>query len=435
MIATDTGSESVVRTYETLGGDAASDADLIRRVARRVRVPREDHADSFILHAPLEVLARAALLPWASPDARALARLRLASLVDRYEAQAPFEPGPRLVDDNPADDNPADDEPPARYVADLVAALSTADLDAADAAATGVARTVAAADLAGTIGDAVLPSLAAAGHAAIFLYLLPRVSPRGEADAALLRPLARELARFPQLRLTWIDDRPRAGGSPAALAAVLGAVPQLGVPGSTFIFPLMHQVDEAVAPELIGPAIAGVSPAEARPVLLRAAARAMVFGAPEHAPYGWSHALTMTQAAVEIAPQLDDPSLGVAVASTYLTGFLAALASEPLPASLTLESPGGSFADSLVAGMRPAAARAFHATPAEFDAIRTEIVSRVVVRHDAHLVKYTLACLDAMAADPPAARLYLAAAATLLAFWTGPGHEAFESDDPLAAHL
>ena len=58
----------------------------------------------------------------------------------------------------------------------------------------------------------------------------------------------------------------------------------------------------------------------------------------------------------------------------------------------------------------------------------------MVVRHDAHLVKYTLACLDAMAADPPAARLYLAAAATLLAFWTGPGHEAFESDDPLAAH-
>lgn len=412
------GIESVHRTYRELGGETASDADLVRRVSRRVEVPRDDHADSFILHAPLEVLARAALLPWAEPDARPVARLRLAALVARYEAQAPYVPAP----------DPTGDGSPT---ADLAGALSAGDLEAADLAAQAVAAAVAPADLAGVLGDAVLPSLAAAGHAPIFLYLLPRVAPRAEASTAMLRPLVRELARFPHLQLEWIRDRPSTGGSPAALDAALRTLPALGVPGSTFISPLMHQVDRDVAPTRLGPALAGVTPAAARTVLLRAAARAMVLGPAQHAPYGWSHALTMTQAAVAIAPRLADPSLGVAVAATYLTGFLAALATESIPGTVELDSPGGTFADALELGMRPSAGRAWHAGRAEFDEIRTEIVSRVVVRHDAHLIKYTLACLDAMAADPEAGNLYLAAAATLLAFWTGPGPDGFESDDPL----
>ncbi len=415
------GADAALRTYSQLGGDDISDADLVRAVSRRVGVPRSDPADSFVLHAPLEVLARAALLPWAAPDARGLARLRLAALVAQFEGQAPFTP-------------PPDPETGGQRqcVAALANAVAAEDLDAADRAARAVAREIPASALAAAVGDVVMPSLAAAGHASIFLYLLPRVSPRGEVSAALLRPLVRELARFPQLRLEWVRHRPQAGGSPAALAEALAAVPSLGVPGSTFIYPVMHQVDGDVAPTLIGPAIAGVDPAAARVVLLRAAARAMVFGAPEHAPYGWSHALTMTQAAVEIAPRLADPSFGVAIAATYLSGFLAALATEPIPTTVELESPGGTFANALESGMRASAARAFHAGPEEFDAIRAEVVSRAVVRHDAHLIKYTLACLDAMAADPEAGNIYLAAAATLLSFWTGPGHEAFEADDPLA---
>ena len=37
--------------------------------------------------------------------------------------------------------------------------------------------------------------------------------------------------------------------------------------------------------------------------------------------------------------------------------------------------------------------------------------------HDAHYVKYTLACLDASADDPDAGNLYVAAAAYLAAWW------------------
>ena len=37
--------------------------------------------------------------------------------------------------------------------------------------------------------------------------------------------------------------------------------------------------------------------------------------------------------------------------------------------------------------------------------------------HDAHLVKYTLACFDAAGTDPAYRRLYLAAAASLSGWW------------------
>jgi hypothetical protein len=38
--------------------------------------------------------------------------------------------------------------------------------------------------------------------------------------------------------------------------------------------------------------------------------------------------------------------------------------------------------------------------------------------HDAHLVKYTLACIDVAARDPGMTRLYLSAAATLAGGWS-----------------
>lgn len=407
----------ILRTYAEFGGDDVSDVELVSRIADRVQVPRLGPANSFVLHAPLELLARAALLPWVNPAARRIARLRLVAIATEFEAEPAIEssaPTATAMD-------------PVVAAADLATALAAGDLDAVDRAAATLSAGTTPSELTGLVGDVVLPSLAAAGHAPIFLYQYPRVSPRGEATSALLRPLAREVGRYPELQLEWVRERPAVGGSVAALADALASVPQLGVPGSNFIFPVMHQVDQQVAPELLRSTLAGVGVAEVRPIILRAAARTMVMGAAEHAPYGWSHCLTMSQAALEIAPNLSDPSLGVAVAATHVVGFLAALASEPIPATVQLENPGGSFADAIAGGMSTAAARAFHSTDGEFGEIRAEIVTRACARRDAHLTKYTLACLDAMTADPPAARLYLAAAATLLAFWT----PIVESDDPL----
>ena len=56
--------------------DDLSDAELIAAVASVVRNPRADPADSFVLHAPLELVARAALLPRVAPGERSKARGR-----------------------------------------------------------------------------------------------------------------------------------------------------------------------------------------------------------------------------------------------------------------------------------------------------------------------------------------------------------------------
>jgi hypothetical protein len=49
------------------------------------------------------------------------------------------------------------------------------------------------------------------------------------------------------------------------------------------------------------------------------------------------------------------------------------------------------------------------------------------VQRDAHLVKYTLACFDAAAADPRHRRLFLTAAASLVGWW----QDVIDPDDPL----
>ncbi len=407
-------STPVIDRARALGLDRRSDTELTRLVADRIRIPRRDPADSFVLHSPLELLARAALLPWVAPEGRARARLRLVSLLVHYEDAAPM-------------GAPSHRSEPADPFRTLVEAVAARDLDAADVAAGALARTVGPAELARVLGPAVLPALAAAGHAPIFLYHLPRVAPRGEATPELLRPLARELARAPELRIAWIADRPRTGGSPAALAEALRAVPGLGLPGSAFIYPLMDRVDDGVAPELLAGAAAGVDVRAARAVILRHAARAMLAADPAHAPYGWSHCLTMPQAALGVADALPDPQLGVDVAATYVVGFLAGLASGPVPETVELAAPGGSFPEALGDGRDAAAGWVLHAPDASLAGAWTELITRASTRHDAHLVKYTLACLDAADADPGATRLFLAAGAALLAHWEA----TVDWDDPL----
>ena len=55
--------DRILHRAADLGLSEWSDVEVVRYVAERVRMPRRDPANSFVLHAPLEVLARAALLP------------------------------------------------------------------------------------------------------------------------------------------------------------------------------------------------------------------------------------------------------------------------------------------------------------------------------------------------------------------------------------
>ena len=210
-----------------------SDEQLFDLAAAVVSIPKPEPASSFILHAPLELLARRALLRLVAPNRRDPVRERMLWVAATYEGAA------EGID--PANDRTCDDPGAAR--SELLAATEASDLDRVDAAATWLGRNASADDVM-AIADAVVGSLAAAGHGSIYFFHLGRTAAHSRAALGLFRPLAREIARFPQLRIEWIDEGVEAHGSdPARFAAALAGAPRLGLPGSDFIFPTVHQVD------------------------------------------------------------------------------------------------------------------------------------------------------------------------------------------------
>jgi hypothetical protein len=354
----------------------SSDAQLIRSAAEVIAVPKEAPADSFVLHAPLELLARAELLRHVHPEGRDRARQRIAWLASTYDAAGePFTAAGRY-----------DGDTLARGAADLVAALQAGELDDVDRIAAWLGTNATAQDLRALLAEPVAASLAAAAHASILLYLLPRAGVTGR----LLRGPARELARHPDWRLRWFEE-PDGPPLPPSLEEALLDVPYLGLPGSTFIFPLMDQAERSgIAPKLLSGVLAGgVDITGSRRELARVAAWSMLQESPEHAPYGWSHCLTMPQAVMGLAGDALTARTAVAVAATHVVGFRAALGEVTIV---------------------PGADAGPHA-PVE------ELATYASHHHDAHLAKYTLACFDAAAYDPSHRTLYLAAATRLRSWW------------------
>ena len=112
-------------------------------------------------------------------------------------------------------------------------------------------------------------------------------------------------------------------------------------------------------------------------MILRAAARSMVDEPDDYAPYGWSHCLTLPQGVLGSAGASSDPVAAVAIAATFVVGFRAAMSAAPLGDDVPVAPPAETV---------------------------TELVTHAATHPDAHLVKYTLACLDAAAWDPDARR-------------------------------
>jgi hypothetical protein len=330
-----------------------TDADLIAQCAAVIDVPKQAPPNSFVLHAPLELLARAILLPRVPQPGRDAARARIQWLADTYAATGP----------------------PVATAPELV------DLDMTD----------------------VTLSLAAAGHAPILWSLRPRVE--AVRDTFGLGLVVTELGRYPDWTLVWPSGRDASGAASDDLERRLAAPRSPGDPGSDFIYPTMHLVDDSgLAAELLAAPLRGMTVADARRRLLRVAAQSMLQDNPDAAPYGWSHCLTMPQAVLGAADAGADPDVAVGVAALYVLGFRATQGRVRLDPEWIPKD--GS-----------AAARVWSAPADEFDALVDELVTYASAHEDAHLVKYTLACLDAADADPEAQRLYLAAAAHLQEWW------------------
>ena len=382
--------------------------ELITSAAEVISVPKAAPADSFILHAPLELLARTLLLERARPSAKARARARIEWVAATYESAGEPAAPPQPVHVSGPDD----------AIDRFVAALGAGELDDVDRLATWLGAHVPAIDLRRALAGPVAASLAAAAHASILLYLLPRVAGPDDRLGSLLRGPARELARHPDWQLRWFEDPdPDEPASPSLVDALLD-VPVLGLPGSDFIFPIMSQAeDSGIAPKLLA-GLTSDDPHAARRDLSRIAALSMLQEPPDFAPYGWSHCLTMPQAVIALADHGSDPRTAVAVAATHVVGFRAALGHNEVRTDYAPEHLATiDIAEAIDESREHAASVAWYAAPSDLDDIVTELATRASVHHDAHLAKYTQACFDAADADPDHRRLYLAAAASLSSWW------------------
>jgi hypothetical protein len=131
---------------------------------------------------------------------------------------------------------------------------------------------------------------------------------------------------------------------------------------------------------------------------------------------------------LEVTPWLGDASRAAAVAATYVVGFRAAEGSHDLEIDWEPQPMTANLVDALDADPQVAAACWYHASDGARAAALPELIGRAATHEDAHLVKYTLACLAAAERDRAHRALYLAAAASLAAWWAHQPNSSIRDD-------
>lgn len=396
-----------------------SDAELLRAAVERVRRPAAE-IRSFALHAPLELLSRAALLAHVPPAQRELARLQLATTALHYEKTTPFLPLPDVESATVSGDVDAQLEA-------LRFCIAEGDMAGSARATAVLARALPMHRLAVALVPGTLDTLAAAGHAPIFFQRAAALDPvRAAAARPLLVALVPELARSPELRFGW-SPTPQGGGaldpSLAALERSLAGHrrPEAAALGS--IFGMIHATEQAGAPQrVLAPALAldwGAPPVADRLTRLacRIAARSMIAEPTDFAKYGWSHALTLAHANRALLPLGGDAGRCTRNALLFALASRHTMARAPLPERVELANPGLPLSEALRAGPDEAAAAAWHQPASGARAAWSHLAGEAAIRNDAHLVKHTLSALELAAEDPEREPLYRAAAARLVAVW------------------
>jgi hypothetical protein len=398
--------DDIAGARTTRGLDRISDAELLQAACRTLSIPRSGEANSFTLHAPLELMARAQLLPLVSARWRESARQRIVRIAATWSATV----GPS----EPSNDT-ANDAPPLDV---LIEAIRQGDPGTVDRSFVSLCARRDQDQIVDDLVDVVLPQLGGAAHGAIFLELLPRFRPTGINPALMARTLLGEIARNPGCQLRWFDQPRPEAATGASLTDRLDSPKADSEPASHYVQPTMALVDDSgLAHQTLADVTHGLSVDEARRQLLTIAAMSMLQDAPANAPYGWTHCLTLPQATLAVAHRASDAQRAIDVAATYVLGYRATQSSGPIDPSWEPDPPSR-FVDEVTQLDPPAAAAtAWHATSSRRVDITQRLIDHAAPHHDAHLAKYTLACLDAAAQDPGNERLFLAAAAYLGAWW------------------
>src|SRR3954449_542032 len=192
-----------------------SDRAVVAAAATRLAVPRVDVPDalySFVLHAPLELLGRGALLPHVEPAARDAALARIDVLVTNYERLPGLGTAAHLRLASVSAASCA-----------LREALAAGDATRADAAAAWLDAHATTDEIVRALAPAVLPALGAAGHGNIYLGLLGRATRTGGL-APMVRPVVSALVADASAPIAV----PAAGSARSAPADLLAVIAGLG---------------------------------------------------------------------------------------------------------------------------------------------------------------------------------------------------------------
>lgn len=418
--------KNLVDEYSARQLDQISDAELYRQITQIVAPPRR-RGTSFSIHAPLEVMARYGLLPLVEPTRRSLARLQLVATATMYGNGLTPAPALDSIDPFPSL------EIAKRHIAQT---LRNRDATALEAIVMRMASQFGTASLVQTLTPLALPTMAGASHSHIGLWLLLRHGGiTGPGDVALLRTAVRSLAKNPQQRLSSFGGMSVDGGgeplkrTPAEIERdilrKLTQPPKVVSPSRSIMSQLMATEAaghvESMFGDLISHDLTDEQIDAAFRAVLRVSAHSMLQDDLGHAKFGWSHGLTLPQAACGLSSFNINRKLALASTLVWITSRRCISGNVPLDfnwAPELLNNPV-SLTEALRISPQAAASHVWHADGSERPQIVQTLATEASIRNDQHLVKYVRACLDLRSFDPRHQTLYLAAAAHLCGLWVG----------------
>lgn len=415
--------KNVVGAYKDRSLAELSDAELFDQVCRIVARPPVRRLTSFTLHAPLEVMARYGLIRLVDPSDRELARLQMVASAAAYGHQVDLMPAPARVYSFP-DANTAGGE--------LASSFASGDADGMEALVLSIALQFGTKSLVNVLTPLALPTLTGASHSHIGLWLLLRhAEPTGVENASLLRAAARALVADPMGQMKSFQGMSIEGAqhlkTPPELVCkeILDklANPAKGALGGQSIRELVEAGERTgnidtlfgdfIRHDLSQPQIDAAFRA-----VLRVSAHSMLQHDLEQAKFGWTHCLTLPQAAFGLSSVTTDRKLALAAALVWIMAYRSVLSDRALDLRWHPQPiKDASVLEALQTSPAAAASRIWHAPDGELSDIRRILATEASIRNDTHLVKYTRACLDMGTFDPGHVRLYLAAAAHLCAVW------------------
>jgi hypothetical protein len=430
--------KNLVDEYERRNLDAVSDANLCQQVAAIVSKPPAKGGGSFILHAPLELLARYGLLPLVDPKERSLARLQMVASAATYETTTTAGPAPKKITPFA---NPSDAQ------AEFARAFQQGSADGIEAIMLQFAAQFGTARLVQLLTPLALPTLTGASHSHIGLWLLlrhARASDVGDAD--LLRVAARSLSRDPKSQLRSFSGMVIEGSEPLKqtpeevekeILDKLAAPPRkaAGLGGMQALFTAGEATGntDTLFTDFIRHDLTNEQIDAAFRAVLRVCAHSMLQHSTQHAKFGWSHCLTLPQAACGLSSLNINRKLALASTLVWITSYRSVLSNRDLDFQWSPKKLEGSasVSETLQTSPSAAASRVWYADPVELPLIKQTLATQASIRTDQHLIKYTRACFDMVSFDPEYEHLYLAAAAHLCGLWVKERPEANLKNDLL----